>query len=104
MSVASLCVNIKTHYLIGHGLQFSEKSWWPKQSTWKVSGLNVGHWSRDCETWYQMRLEAIRENLDETPLRTAADWRRSLKFNHKSQKFVNAYNDAAAMYLSRHPH
>ncbi|KIM50349.1 hypothetical protein SCLCIDRAFT_70916, partial [Scleroderma citrinum Foug A] len=40
--------------------QTADVSWWPKQSTWEGSGLDVGYWSSDDEAWYQKRLELIR--------------------------------------------
>jgi hypothetical protein len=41
--------------------QASEMSWWPKPSAWDNGGLNVGFWSPNCESWYQRRLQSIRE-------------------------------------------
>ncbi len=31
-------------------------SWFPKDTSWKGSGLDVGFWSADAESWYQRRV------------------------------------------------
>ncbi len=31
-------------------------SWFPKDASWKGSGLDVGFWSADAESWYQRRV------------------------------------------------
>lgn len=57
--------------------QISEQSWWPKQSTFLASGLYQGHWTTECEVWYQERLEAIQDGR--ATLHTARDWRVMLR-------------------------
>ncbi|PBK83599.1 hypothetical protein ARMGADRAFT_886948, partial [Armillaria gallica] len=52
-------------------------SWWPKPSTWEASGLNLGHWSPDCEAWFQRRLGDIKSGTAD--LRSTMQWKRSLK-------------------------
>lgn len=89
-----------TNSWIGQGSQSADKSWWPKQSTWNHSGLNLGYWSRDCENWFQKRLVAIHSNT--AFLRTAGEWKTSLKFHHKSGQLASANECAAAMYLDGH--
>ncbi|KAK0185699.1 hypothetical protein F5146DRAFT_937387, partial [Armillaria mellea] len=34
-------------------------SWFPKPAAWELSGLNIGFWSSDCESWYQSCLAEI---------------------------------------------
>ncbi|GJF00665.1 hypothetical protein PsYK624_169610 [Phanerochaete sordida] len=68
----------------------SESSWWPKYSTWKNSGMDVGYWTKMNEEWFVHRREqlqaAIREGSNEAlTLRTATDWRRKLRYESKSQ-------------------
>ena len=45
----------------GLGTQCADCSWWPKQSVWELSGLNVGYWSPDCEIWFQAHLATIHQ-------------------------------------------
>ena len=73
--------------------QTQDMSWWPKSSIWKGSGLDVGHWTIDCETWYIVRRTAILNN-DATvgKLRNATQWRNSLKFTRKRSQDVQKAN------------
>ncbi|KIJ39789.1 hypothetical protein M422DRAFT_118499, partial [Sphaerobolus stellatus SS14] len=48
-------------------------SWWPKPKAWEKSGLDVGYWSSECESWYRERLKKIDENAME--LRTHDGWK-----------------------------
>ncbi|KIM85942.1 hypothetical protein PILCRDRAFT_86667 [Piloderma croceum F 1598] len=81
--------------------QTSDSSWWPKQSVWMTSGLHIGYWSVACETWFQKRLEAIRNGT--ATLRTAAEWRSSLKFWRATAPFISHSKRAAAAYLLNEP-
>ncbi|KIJ34741.1 hypothetical protein M422DRAFT_134740, partial [Sphaerobolus stellatus SS14] len=51
-------------------------SWWPKPTAWGGSGLDVGYWSSECESWYQARIKLISEGT--APLRTVEQWKKSL--------------------------
>jgi hypothetical protein len=77
--------------------QTSDSSWWPKHSVWMASRLNVGYWSVGCETWFQMRLDAIRNGT--AHFRTAAEWRDSLKFWRATTPFTTNQKRAAAAFL-----
>ncbi|KAI0080938.1 hypothetical protein K474DRAFT_1572118, partial [Panus rudis PR-1116 ss-1] len=57
----------------GYGDQRAEHCWWPKHSTWIASGLNVGYWNRDCELWFQYRVESIKRGNAQP--RTSSEWR-----------------------------
>jgi hypothetical protein len=59
------------------GHQTTDISWWPKPAAWEASGLYVGHWSQDCEMWFQKRLEDIKSG--HADLRTSSKWKNSLK-------------------------
>jgi hypothetical protein len=82
----------------GQGEQAADMSWWPKHLAWVKSGLNVGYWSTTCEVWYQKWLEAIRSGA--ATLRTASDWKASIKFAKKTQQLVAANQVASEMYLN----
>jgi hypothetical protein len=77
--------------------QASDSSWWPKHSIWMASNMNVGYWSVGCETWFQMRLDAIRKGTAQ--LRTAAEWKDALRFWRSTKPFVANYNRTAAAFL-----
>ncbi|KAK7023442.1 hypothetical protein VNI00_016748 [Paramarasmius palmivorus] len=71
----------------------SKKSWWPKPSSWKNSGFNVGYWSSSAETWFQTRLKQI-EN-DSATLYSARGWKDSIKYVRRSTE-IAAKNDRLA--------
>ncbi|KAK0482301.1 hypothetical protein IW261DRAFT_1333449 [Armillaria novae-zelandiae] len=52
-------------------------SWFPKDASWRGSGLNVGFWSADCEYWYHRRVE--RYLGSDFKCETQTEWKRSLK-------------------------
>ena len=61
-----------------HKEQFADVSWWPKQSTFMVLGLNVGYWSADCKAWCQSCMRTI---LDGTAIiKNACVWSQVMKF------------------------
>jgi hypothetical protein len=60
------------------GCQMTNLSWWPKPSAWENLGFNVGYWSRDCETWYQKYLAAIRSST--ANLKSQAQCKQSIQF------------------------
>ncbi|KAF8627653.1 hypothetical protein AX15_004346 [Amanita polypyramis BW_CC] len=83
-----------------HGNQIKEVSWWPKHTTWKGCGLDVGYWSSSCETWFLNRLRAIR-NGTATP-RTSREWKNSLSYLRRTPVLVENGRRAADMFLSGH--
>ncbi|KIJ24988.1 hypothetical protein M422DRAFT_38945, partial [Sphaerobolus stellatus SS14] len=64
-------------------------SWWPKPNIWENSGLNTGYWTSSCEAWYQARLIQIREGT--VALRSSTEWKRALRFNHKTPALRSTY-------------
>ncbi|KAK0183580.1 hypothetical protein F5146DRAFT_1149943 [Armillaria mellea] len=52
-------------------------SWFPKDASWRGSGLDVGFWSADAESWYQHQ---VAKYLDgEFKCANQTDWKKSLK-------------------------
>lgn len=84
------------------GEQTADISWWPKQSTWEGSGLDVGYWSTDNEVWFQKHLEAVRNYNGEgrAPCYSAAEWQNKLKY-HRANKIVGRSRDVAVEWLSQ---
>ncbi|KAF8572808.1 hypothetical protein K439DRAFT_1306992, partial [Ramaria rubella] len=81
----------------GQHNQYSNLSWWPKQSVWMCTGLNIGYWSSGCEIWFQKRLDDIHQGRAD--LRTAAEWRRALKFERATARIATSNERGAAMFL-----
>ncbi|KIM61759.1 hypothetical protein SCLCIDRAFT_25569 [Scleroderma citrinum Foug A] len=84
-----------------NGEQIADVSWWPKQSTWEGSGLDVGYWSSDDEAWYQKRLELIRNcGTDSQHLcMNATQWRNTLKYYKETTRTVAANRQSAEVWL-----
>ncbi|THH14954.1 hypothetical protein EW146_g5451 [Bondarzewia mesenterica] len=84
----------------GNSMDMAEMSWWPQHKTWCESGLDVGYWSSLCEDWFQNRLSQIRDNW--ATLRSAREWRSSLRFRSKETRQLEDANERAARnYLLR---
>jgi hypothetical protein len=84
-------------------------SWWPRPQAWAVSGLNVGFWSSRCESWFQSRLDNIRQGVsrerhkltdDANGPMTSAQWKRSLKFNPGTNKMMKNVEAACCSFLA----
>jgi len=79
-------------------MQDSHLSWWPKQSAWVKSGLDVGYWSESCETWFGLRLKSIRSG--EADLRSGQQWTQAIgRIETKAKKVTAANRDLAARAL-----
>ena len=81
---------------LGDGDQETNVSWWPKQSAFEGSGLNVGYWSVGCENWFQNRLQVIRKYLvgdkQGSILRMSKQWGTALRLC-KETKLIHKYNE-----------
>ncbi|KIJ28232.1 hypothetical protein M422DRAFT_135541, partial [Sphaerobolus stellatus SS14] len=65
-------------YQVFHGMSAPKRhathlSWWPKPAVWAISGLDVGYWSSECESWYRERIMQINEST--AGLRTSDQWK-----------------------------
>ncbi|KAG1901221.1 uncharacterized protein F5891DRAFT_1187916 [Suillus fuscotomentosus] len=83
-------------------------SWWPRPQAWAVSGLNVGFWSSQCESWFQSCLDNIRQGVsrkrhkstnDANSPMTGTQWKGSLKFNLGTSKMMKNVNAACCSFL-----
>lgn len=63
-------------------------------------GLHVGYWSPNAETWFQNRLDLIRNDVAD--LKTAAKWRDALKFQRRTNWSVQGNQAAASLFLRSH--
>ena len=84
-----------------NGEQIVDVSWWPKQSMWEGSGLDVGYWLSDDEAWYQKRLELIRNcGTDGRRLcMNATQWQNTLKYYKETARTVAANRQSAEVWL-----
>ncbi|KAF7971128.1 hypothetical protein HWV62_22004 [Athelia sp. TMB] len=93
-----ICGVYKIDTAQGSSHQTSDSSWWPKPNIWKGSGLDIGYWSPTCEIWYQIRLKAIHEG--KATVRTASEWRKSLKLWKHTSVFIQAIRAQSAQAIS----
>ncbi|KAI0782609.1 hypothetical protein C8Q75DRAFT_727306 [Abortiporus biennis] len=78
----------------GHGNQSHYKSWWPQDKEWVASGLHVGYWTVQCETWFHSHREKIRQGKAQP--KTSSEWKSNLKrFLYKTKKVQNNFRSKA---------
>ncbi|KAG2751383.1 hypothetical protein P692DRAFT_20727476 [Suillus brevipes Sb2] len=82
-------------------------SWWPRPLAWAGSGLDVGFWSERCESWFQTRLENIRQGVsrrhdssDNNGPVNNTHWKHGLKFNGATKKFKKNLDAACSDFLA----
>jgi hypothetical protein len=78
--------------------QTTDMSWWPKNSTWNNSSLNVGYWSTGCEEWFQRRLANIRDGT--ATLKTTAKWTSALRILGKTSRVLASQRELAVQLLN----
>ncbi|KAK0443245.1 hypothetical protein EV421DRAFT_1903744 [Armillaria borealis] len=75
-------------------------SWFPKPTAWKGSGLDVGFWSTDDESWY---LHRVAKYLDgDFKCENQTEWRKSLKLCRDAPKVSEALETASRIFLKKH--
>lgn len=65
---------------------------------WHNSGLNVGQWTEECETWFKDHVSKIHSG-DFQPC-SSGSWRQKLKLTRISQTVKFKVKKAAASYIS----
>jgi len=80
------------------GVQTADMSWWPKQSMWVGSNVDVGYWSPDNEVWFRACLSKIQAG--EAQPMNATRWANALKKYRYTSRIVQSYRSAAATFLS----
>lgn len=62
----------------GVALVDKELSWWPQQSQFLGSNLDLLHWTSACENWYTTRMSGIERGAFD--VRSGRQWRQALTF------------------------
>ncbi|KAG2347646.1 hypothetical protein BDR05DRAFT_876126 [Suillus weaverae] len=84
-------------------------SWWPRPRAWAASGLNMGFWSSQCESWFLSCLENIQQGIsrewhqstnDANSPMTSKQWKGSLKFNLGTNKMMKNVDAACCSLLT----
>ena len=71
-------------------------SWFPRQNTWNVSGLDVGQWTHECEEWYVKRVKYIQGGGGPC---SQSEWCTLTHFTQKGPKLSYHMNLAANSYI-----
>ncbi|KAG1844364.1 hypothetical protein F4604DRAFT_1596208 [Suillus subluteus] len=96
-------------FMCGTYYEFEIISWWPRPQAWAASGLNVGSWSSQCESWFQSRLDNIQQGVsrdrhkftnDANGPMSGLQWKGSLKFNPGNNKMMKNVNAASCSFLA----
>ncbi|KAG2754258.1 hypothetical protein P692DRAFT_20721111 [Suillus brevipes Sb2] len=96
-----------TYYVYTNNGCVEKLSWWPRPQAWAGSGLDVGFWSARCESWFQTRLDNIRQGVSRK--RDSSDnngpvnnthWKHGLKFNGATKKFKKNLDAACYNFLA----
>ena len=69
-------------------------SWWPQDSAWNKSGINLGYWSPDAENWFRKRLDEIHSDNAAVRLRTQTHWK-NFTFIKKGNRIFEAFENAS---------
>jgi hypothetical protein len=77
-------------------------SWFPPPNIWNLSGFNVGHWTEECETWFQDHVSKIRSDRFQ-PLSSKA-WRADIRGTRLAVKVTYQMQKAAGDYISANQH
>ncbi|KAK0487053.1 hypothetical protein IW261DRAFT_1414823 [Armillaria novae-zelandiae] len=74
-------------------------SWFPKDASWRGSGLDVDFWSADCKYWYQRQVE--RYLGGDFKCETQTKWKRSLKLWRDAPKVSGCLEHLSCSFLER---
>ncbi|PBK61319.1 hypothetical protein ARMSODRAFT_896903, partial [Armillaria solidipes] len=75
-------------------------SWFPKDASWRGSGLDVGFWSADAESWYQRRVAKYLGG--EFKCENQTEWKKSLKLWREAPKVTDTLEQLSRAFLERH--
>jgi hypothetical protein len=93
-----LCYELFLIPHLGQGLQTSQKSWWPLQSTFLKSSLWIGYWTQQCEDWYQAHKRKLEQGLVQ-PM-GITEWKQFLRRSHDPPHVFEAIERAATDYFN----
>ena len=85
------------YYITGEGVMDKTSSWWPQHFQWQDSGIDVRYWSSSCETWFQRRIEALR-NKGYT-VRQGKEWGNSLKLFKETIRLVKRNEQISLKFI-----
>lgn len=77
---------------------YSESSWWPQAHQWLDSGADLGYWTQNNESWFQLRSAGIRRG--DFNCRTGTQWRDPLKLDNKTKWLKKRNEEACTRFIA----
>ncbi|KZP27747.1 hypothetical protein FIBSPDRAFT_948324 [Athelia psychrophila] len=84
----------------GNRDQTTDTSWWPKQSTWQGSCMDMGYWTPQCEEWYMHQRQLVWSGDTCGAPKIADRWCNALQEWKLRKKFINCVQIESALVLS----
>ncbi|KAF9020705.1 hypothetical protein BDZ89DRAFT_958055 [Hymenopellis radicata] len=72
-------------------------SWFPSATSFWKSGINVGFWSNDAESWYQLRVHNYIHGLKQPVAKGA--WTTTMNLHQPAQRVARGYENRARKVL-----
>ncbi|KAF8961285.1 hypothetical protein BDZ97DRAFT_1664433 [Flammula alnicola] len=76
-------------------------AWFPLENSWNSSGLQVGHWTNECEDWYKEHFQKILDGKF-SPL-PSSKWRTAMRLTQLAPRLLYLMNNAALDFLQYSP-
>ncbi|PBL01904.1 hypothetical protein ARMGADRAFT_1071418 [Armillaria gallica] len=83
-----------------HGRLTEHVSWFPKDASWKGSGLDIGFWSTDTKSWYQHQVAKYLGG--EFKCENQIKWKKSLKLWREAPKVTDTLEQLLHTFLEWH--
>ncbi|KAK0469430.1 uncharacterized protein EV420DRAFT_1257401, partial [Desarmillaria tabescens] len=77
-------------------------SWFPKEGSFKNSGLDLGFWSADAEHWYLRRVKWYRDGHPKGRCQNQTEWRRSIRLWHAATKMSQGLEALSKCFVEKH--
>ncbi|KAK0189652.1 hypothetical protein F5146DRAFT_1199916 [Armillaria mellea] len=77
-------------------------SWFPREHSFKNSGLDLGHWSADAEDWYQRRVQLYLNGDPKGRCLNQAEWKSSVRLWRSTTRTYRGMEVVSRGFINRH--
>ncbi|KAK0243349.1 hypothetical protein EDD85DRAFT_761548 [Armillaria nabsnona] len=77
-------------------------SWFPKITSFKNSGLDLGHWSPDAEDWYQRRMQMYLSRDPKGRCLNQAEWKSNIRLWRNTVRTYKGVEIVSKAFAHRH--
>ncbi|KAK0433829.1 uncharacterized protein EV420DRAFT_1282968 [Desarmillaria tabescens] len=77
-------------------------SWFPRERSFRNSGLDLGHWSADAEDWYQRRVQLYLSGDSKGRCLNQAEWKRSIRLWRSTIRTYKGMEQVSRGLIKRH--